>query len=267
MEKLGEKGLKSLLAETLHYESWYKESIEGKYGLATDGADHGRFRPSKNIELDKHFIDTIKFDKNGYSLKRDAYGHPYYKMENGVFYVDSAIKGFDFLPPSWQEKNLKAADVILRHIEHCIRSEHDMGKYADFMAELIHKHWVSRQVANESGGDLTPATAFFLGTLTADEAMGKEIADETQHSDLYVYFGKDRLEKIWGYQNFAPFDALSYEEKIKDYNQLLYGLKLVSEQDCYLSDLAKEYDYSLSEQLKNVQKAIEKVKDDEKEHM
>ena len=100
MDKIfNEEQLINHLAWVLHYESWYKESIEGKFGLNSDGtgSDHGRFRKSKDKTLDEEFIKSIQFDENGYSLLKDEHGNPYYKMENGEFYVDSAIKGFDFL--------------------------------------------------------------------------------------------------------------------------------------------------------------------------
>lgn len=261
--KLSKKDLLSMLAWTLHYEGWYKESIEGKFGLKEDGADHGRFRKSKNKDLDKNFIASLKFDKDGNSVLKDKHGNPYYKMENGEFYVDSAIKGFDFLPPSWKQENVESAELLLQQIQHCIQNKLDMGKFSKSIANIIHKNWVARQIANQSNGQLTTEQALILGTLNENDLKNDEISQK--NSDLCVYLGKDNLKNIWGYENFVSFDLLTEEEKIKDYNQLLYALKVVSETNNVLSLKAKKTGYSLEEQYKKISESINDQNKEQKE--
>ena len=140
---------------------------------------------------------------------KDKHGNSYYKIENGVFYVDSAIKGFDFLPPSWKRENIKAAMTVLNQICTCIANNYDMGKMFESIGENIHNEWVARQVADITGQAIEKAKT--LGTLTKDELEGKE--DTTQkHTRLYNAIGKDKLNEIWGVENFVGFKELPFNE-------------------------------------------------------
>lgn len=252
------------LAWTLHYESWYKESIEGKFGLNSDGtgSDHGRFRKSKDNGLDKEFIESLEFDENGESILKDEHGNPYYKMIDGEFYVDSAIKGFDFLPPSWKKENIEAAKEVLFIIEHCIKDNLRMDDFLIEISAIIHKAWVARQIVGTTGMDYDLAR--FLGTITVEEVKGIE-SHSFEHSELFKRLGAETLKNIWGYENFVDFEHLPYEEQIKDINQILYGLKLLNSVPNEISDSATEKGYSLKEQQENVENAIEDFKTSQKD--
>lgn len=252
------------LAWTLHYESWYKESIEGKFGLNSDGtgSDHGRFRKSKDNELDKEFIESLEFDKNGESILKDEHGNPYYKMIDGEFYVDSAIKGFDFLPPSWKKENIEAAKVIIANIEHCIKHNLNIGKNFLLISYVIHREWVARQIAGATGIDFD--LAFLWGEMTVEEVKGIE-NHYMRHSEIFKQLGGEILRNIWGYENFVDFEHLPYEEQIKDINQILYGLKLLNSIPNEISNSATEKGYSLKEQQNNVENAVESFKSSQKD--
>ena len=126
IDLLAEDRLLQEVAYAFHYEGWYKDSIEGKFGLQKDEngnvivPDHGRFRPSKNPEMDKEFFESIEFGEDGFSTVTDDFGNPLYKKEGDKYFVDSAIKGWDFLPPSWKEDNIKAAQTVLKNLQHCL---------------------------------------------------------------------------------------------------------------------------------------------------
>lgn len=247
------------LAWVLHYQCWYKETIEGKFGLNPDGTgfDHGRFRKSKNNSLDENFIKTLKFDKNGDSLLKDANGSPYYKIIDNEFYVDSAIKGFDFLPPSWKKENVEAAKLIIKHIENCIDSKIEIDRYLIPISENIHRAWVARQISSETGEDYN--LIYFLGTMTVEEVNGV-LSKSSKHSEIFKYLGKEKLCKIWGKENFVDFEHLAHEEQIKDINQVFYGLRLLNDIPNEISDRAKKGGYSLERQQEKVEEFIENFK-------
>ena len=251
---LNEEQLVNHLAWVLHYESWYKESIEGKFGLNSDGtgSDHGRFRKSKDKTLDEEFIKSIQFDENGYSLLKDEHGNPYYKMENGEFYVDSAIKGFDFLPPSWKKENIDASKKIVSIIKTCIDKKHDMGYFLETIGKIIHNAWVARQVASIAG--ISESQAGILGRLTKEEAVGMEPSGQ-KHSMLYDYLGGEAIRKIWGVENFVEFEDLTLDEQLKDINQIIYALKMLNKIPNYLFREAQSKGYLLNEQLQNAENA------------
>lgn len=147
------------VAFALHYNGWYKDTIEGKYGLNTDGADHGRFRPSKNAELDAEFFASLNFNEEGYSLVTDKHGNPLYKREiaedgSVKYFVDSAIKGWTFLPPSWQEENLQAAQTVLSIISSRAKGYDTSFVIFDNLKSMgggIHTEWVKRQLESIFG--------------------------------------------------------------------------------------------------------------------
>lgn len=223
------------VAYALHYHGWYKDTIEGKFGLETDGADHGRFRASKNAQLDEDFFSKILFNDEGYSLNTDEHNNPLYKKEDGKYYVDSAIKGWDFLPPSWKQENLEAAKVVIYKIDVFYTSTREnflnppsITTCLKGIGQYIHNEWVARQIAGEFGIDKDDA--ILLGTLTTDDL--KYIKGETQEvknpSRLLQKFGKEKLAGIWGIENFVAFKDLPFEEQLKDIRQVEYGLKTIN---------------------------------------
>lgn len=281
------------LAGVLHYECWYKENIEGKFGLEADGADHGRFRPSKNMELDCDFIKDFSFKEDGFSFWETEQGFPYYKMENNMFFVDSALlsENFNHLPPSWKEENIKAAELLVRHIEHCFNSQIDINRFIEVISEDIHNKWVARQNVNlfdNPDRELAEGAAFLTGTLNSHDINvinGKESVGE--HSELFKQYmrniAKEDLEKankeyeinkvepkllnfeeleklaaeklknIWGFENFVSFKNLPFEEQIKDTNQILYALK-------YFKDNNIGNKKWIEEQYNKVVEKVEEIK-------
>lgn len=83
-----------------------------------------------------------EFNDDGYSLETDKNGNPLYKREqvNGGFkyLVDSAIKGWNFLPPSWKQENLSAAEIVLNHLEHCENEGMSISRYLPAISVIIH---------------------------------------------------------------------------------------------------------------------------------
>ncbi len=223
------------LAYTLHMETWYKGTIEGKFGLDKDGADHGRFRASKNAAMDKEFFEKVEFSEDGYSLETEEHGFPLYKREVGEdgkvkYFVDSAILGWKFLPPSWKDDNLQAAKTLVGLMQHCKNDELNIGSYIQVVGSLIHKRWVARQV-HGMDGSYTAQEAIILGRLSKEELdwiqdKGPEPVGET--SGLYEHFGKDALKNVWGIENFVEFENLTKEEQIKDVMQMKYAVDLAA---------------------------------------
>ena len=222
----------------LHYEGWYKDSIEGKFGLDKEtgvGSDHGRFRGSKNADLDARFFSQIEFDENGMSVVTDEHGNPYYKRvvnENGevAYQVDSAIKGWDFLPPSWKQENLAAAELVIAIATYSWNKEISISADLDYLGKGIHNAWVARQVEGELG--IPYKEALKLGTLNKyDLAYIKDstLFSEKEASALWREVGRDKLSKIWGIENFVGFEELPFEEQVKDTRQVLYALRVINE--------------------------------------
>jgi len=241
------KKLISNVAWSLHYNSWYKESIEGKFA-DENGVDHGRFRKSKNVELDKEFVSGLKFDENGFSELKTPEGYPYYKMEDGTFYVDSALKGWDFLPPSWKKENEDAAEYVLGELETVIYTGENIREHISMISKRIHNQWVARQVANELG--ITSKEVLKLGRLSKNEVDGFA-EGESKLWNLFKNAGKN-VTDIWGYQNFGDFETLPYEEKIKDSNQIKYALECIINTDNLLKNGAELKQYPLERQYRDV---------------
>ena len=243
--------LLNAVAYRMHYDGWYKNSIEGKFGLETDGYDHGRFRPSKDASMDKEFFAGKEFDENGYSKETDEHGSPYYKREEKdgkvVYYVDSAIKGWDFLPPSWKYENIKGAEVVLKQIRNS--GTLNLKYFITEISNNIHKKWVARQLASEFGGDANEAHRY--GRLTKEDVafLKGETEVNKNPSMLFNKLGKEKLAGIWGFENFVEFKDLPFEEQIKDTNLIVTGLEVLSE---FGDDYAKD-------QLKSVKDAVEKI--------
>lgn len=234
---ISEESLLNHIAYSFHYEGWYKDTIEGKFGLQTDGADHGRFRASKNASLDKEFFENIQFNEEGYSVNTDKNENPLYKREisedgKTKYFVDSAIKGWDFLPPSWKQENLEAAKIVLNHLENCENSNLSVSRYLPAISTSIHKWWVARQIAGEFGIDTD--VAYMNGTLSNDDVkyIKGEVGgmkDPTMLlKNLLNITTKERLNNIWGIENFVSYVELPFEEQIKDTRQVEYAIKAIN---------------------------------------
>lgn len=233
---ISKEELLNKIAFAFHYEGWYKDTIEGKFGLKTDGADHGRFRASKNATLDQKFFASKEFNDDGYSLETDKNGNPLYKREqvNGGFkyLVDSAIKGWNFLPPSWKQENLSAAEIVLNHLERCEQNNLSISRFLPAISILIHNWWVARQIAGEFGID--PEVAFLNGTLSNDDikyikGQSKENKEpSTLLNNLLQITTKEKLNSIWGIENFVSYPELPFEEQIKDTRQVQYAINAVN---------------------------------------
>ena len=76
---ISKEELLNKIAFAFHYEGWYKDTIEGKFGLKTDGADHGRFRASKNATLDQKFFASKEFNDDGIVWKQTKMETPFTK--------------------------------------------------------------------------------------------------------------------------------------------------------------------------------------------
>ena len=247
----------------LHYNGWYKDSIEGKFGLKETGADHGRFRDSKNAKLDAEFFANIEFDENGMSVATDEHGNPYYKKvvkENGevAYQVDSAIKGWDFLPPSWKQENLEAAKVVRLLLTRCYNMRKSISKQLGTISNIIHCEWVARQLSGKFG--VTSYNAFYLGTLNKDDLAyikNPNAPKPTEESELLKYFGREKLSGIWGIENFVGFNELPFEEQVKDTRQVLYTLKVVNKMT------ENQIDYFVDEEMAVEGKIAEQVRLDE----
>lgn len=239
----------------LHYNGWYKDSIEGKFGLKETGADHGRFRNSKNAKLDEEFFANIEFDENGMSVATDEHGNPYYKKVvkgNGevAYQVDSAIKGWDFLPPSWKQENLEAAKAAISLVRFGWTRDLKMPGWLDFFAVVIHKAWVARQLEGEF--KIPYLDAHKLGTLNKDELAyikDPNAPKPTEESELLKYFGREKLSGIWGIENFVGFNELPFEEQVKDTRQILYTLKVVNKMTKNQIDYFVEQYVTVSDKL------------------
>lgn len=236
-KSISEEELLNRIAFAFHYEGWYKDTIEGKFGLGTDGADHGRFRASKNAKLDQNFFASKKFNDDGLSIETDKHGNPLYKKEigqdgNAKYYVDSAIKGWNFLPPSWKQENLEAAKVVLKHLERCEQNNLSISRFLPAISILIHNWWVARQIAGEFGID--PEVAFLNGTLSNDDikyikGQSKENKEpSTLLNNLLQITTKEKLNSIWGIENFVSYPELPFEEQIKDTRQVQYAINAVN---------------------------------------
>ena len=239
------------LAYTLHCSCWYNNSIEGRL-VRKDGINHGRFRPSKNLKLDRDFINSIKFESNGNSVLKTTEGYPYYRMVNGTFMVDTALNGFDFLPPSWKEESYKTAEVVLYNIEVCINNNLSISKYINVISAEIHNRWIARQVS--SALNISEEEAYKAGTLTKEEIMNAECG-KSQLIQLFNSAGKE-IKNVYGWNNFLEFKELPFEEKMKDTYQILYALDLLVTETNILAKRARDNNYDLHKEYKETKRQI-----------
>lgn len=249
------------IAYAFHYEGWYKDTIEGKFGLNTDGADHGRFRASKNAELDKAFFGKIQFNEEGFSIETDNHGNPLYKREisedgKAKYFVDSAIKGWDFLPPSWKQENFEAAKVVLTHLKRCENMNFPVSRFFNVISISIHNWWVARQLAGEFGIDTE--VAFLNGTLSNDDI--KYIKGDTTEikepstllKNLLKITTKEKLNNIWGIENFVSYSELPFEEQIKDTRQIEYAIKAINQATKCDLDYFVDQEWQVSDKINQI---------------
>lgn len=167
------------------------------------------------------------------------------------------LKKFANLPLSQQMIYKEKAKVILNNIDLCIKLDNDMGKYSDVIGEILQNWFVAIDVASNTL--LDPDVAFFSGTITKDEAQGKNLP-EREHSDLYLYLGQEGIDKI-GAEKLLAYKDLPLEKQYEILQNMRKAVTLVASTENDLSKKAEEKGYSLEDQLKGLNNELNKLKE------
>ena len=149
-----------------------------------------------------------------------------------------------YLQTIYKEK----ANIILKAIEFCIINKHDMQEFCHVICDMIQNGFVSVDVASNSL--LNQDSAHFLGTITKDEAQGKNLP-EREHSDLYLYLGQEGIDKI-GAEKLLAYDDLSIGRQFSIISDLTMVLHTIVGTENELSAKAEEKGYSLNVQIENL---------------
>ena len=169
------------------------------------------------------------------------------------------VKDGDFNKLSLNQQSIynQKAKVILNNIDLCIKNDNDMEKYSDVIGEILQNWFVAIDVASNTL--LDPDVAFFSGTITKDEAQGKNLP-ETEHSDLYLYLGQEGIDKI-GAEKLLAFQDLSLEKQYGILARMLNAVKIVAKTENDLSKMAEEKGYSLNKQIDGLNYQLDQIFD------
>ena len=180
------------------------------------------------------------------------------KMVAGWLYgLDVKDGDFNKLSLNQQSIYSQKAKVILDNIDLCIKRGNDMEKYSDVIGEILQNWFVAIDVASNSL--LSPEVALFSGTITKDEAQGKNLP-ETEHSDLYLYLGQEGIDKI-GAEKLLAFQDLSLEKQYGILARMLNAVKIVAKTENDLSKMAEEKGYSLNKQIDGLNYQLDQIFD------
>ena len=172
------------------------------------------------------------------------------QLQSSVASMLYSTDGYDNLkkkPLYLQTIYKEKANIILKAVEICIINKHDMQEFCHVICDMIQNGFVSVNVASNSL--LNQDSAYFLGTITKDEAQGKSLPDD-QHSDLYLYLGKEYIDKI-GAEKLLAYDDLSLNSQLNIITNLIKTLRIVNTVN-KLSTKAEEKGYSLNAQIENL---------------
>lgn len=169
------------------------------------------------------------------------------------------VKDGDFNKLSLNQQSIynQKAKVILNNIDLCIMHDNDMGKYSNVIGEILQNWFVAIDVASNTL--LNPDVAFFSGTITKDEAQGKNLP-ERKHSDLYLYLGQEGVDKI-GADKLLAFQDLSLEKQYGILARMLNAVKIVAKTENDLSKMAEEKGYSLNKQIDGLNYQLDQIFD------
>ena len=180
------------------------------------------------------------------------------KMVAGWLYgLDVKDGDFNKLSLNQQSIYSQKAKVILDNIDLCIKRGNDMEKYSDVIGEILQNWFVAIDVASNSL--LSPEVALFSGTITKDEAQGKNLP-EREHSDLYLYLGQEGIDKI-GAEKLLAFQDLSLEKQYGILARMLNAVKIVAKTENDLSKMAEEKGYSLNKQIDGLNYQLDQIFD------
>ncbi len=180
------------------------------------------------------------------------------KMVAGWLYgLDVKDGDFNKLSLNQQSIYSQKAKVILDNIDLCIKRGNDMEKYSDVIGEILQNWFVAIDVASNTL--LDPDVAFFSGTITKDEAQGKNLP-EREHSDLYLYLGQEGIDKI-GAEKLLAFQDLSLEKQYGILARMLNAVKIVAKTENDLSKMAEEKGYSLNKQIDGLNYQLDQIFD------
>lgn len=159
------------------------------------------------------------------------------------------------MPQYLQDIYKEKAKIVIKSIEHCIEGKLDMREYIDAIGDNLQSWFVAIDVASNTL--LTPEVALFKGTLTKDEAQGKNLPDE-KHSDLFKYLGQEGVNKI-GAEKLLAFKDLPLENQSTILIELYFALNVVNGRSNELKDKAEENKYSLQTQIDTINDEVDKV--------
>ena len=180
------------------------------------------------------------------------------KMVAGWLYgLDVKDGDFNKLSLNQQSIYSQKAKVILDNIEICIKNGNDMEKYSQVVGKNLQNWFVAIDVASNSL--LSPEVALFSGTITKDEAQGKNLP-EREHSDLYLYLGQEGIDKI-GTDKLLAFQDLSLEKQYGILARMLNAVKIVAKTENDLSKMAEEKGYSLNKQIDGLNYQLDQIFD------
>ena len=167
------------------------------------------------------------------------------------------VKDGDFNKLSLNQQSIynQKAKVILDNIEICIKNGNDMEKYSQVVGKNLQNWFVAIDVASNSL--LSPEVALFSGTITKDEAQGKNLP-EREHSDLYLYLGQEGIDKI-GTDKLLAFQDLSLEKQYGILARMLNAVKIVAKTENDLSKMAEEKGYSLNKQIDGLNYQLDQI--------
>ena len=141
------------------------------------------------------------------------------------------------------------AKIILKQIEHCINDRLDMREFINTIGYIIQKNFVAINAASHNRL-LSEVELITKGTLTKDEAQGKNLPDE-KHSDLFKYLGQEGVKKI-GALNLLAYKDLPLENQRDILLMLHRALNVVNDTNNELKDKAEQSGYSLQMQVEGV---------------
>ena len=141
------------------------------------------------------------------------------------------------------------AKIILKQIEHCINDRLDMREFINTIGYIIQKNFVAINAASHNRL-LSEAELIIKGTLTKEEAQGKNLPDE-KHSDLFKYLGQEGVKKI-GALNLLAYKDLPLENQRDILLMLHRALNVVNDTNNELKDKAEQSGYSLQMQVEGV---------------
>lgn len=173
----------------------------------------------------------------------------------GRLFVYRPYDNLSQMPQYLQDIYKEKAKIVIKRIEHCIDSKFDMREYIDAIGDKLQRWFVAINVASNTL--LSPEAAYLKGTLTKDEAQGKNIPNE-KHSDLFKYLGQEGVNKI-GAEKLLAYKDLPLEDQSTILIELYFALNVVKDRANELKDKAEENKYSLQTQIETINDEVYKV--------